>query len=156
MGNLQCIAGHIARMIFSAGHISGLRTRPIFNRVRVIFASPSSENFVFRVPVRQKWSSSASSSSQPCHFYISFAKRKKFLWKFSGEQKKGHHVRRSPIFRPKSSKEQKKVITPAGRSLSCVTVFWHDFIVQYAEMLKRKTYGKPSITWTVCTHGPHL
>ena len=54
MGNLQGIAGHIARMIFSAGHILGLRTRPIFNRVREIFASSSSKNFIFRVPVRQK------------------------------------------------------------------------------------------------------
>ena len=39
-------------------------------------------------------------------------------------KKKDHHVRRSPIFRPKSSEEQKKkVITSAGRSLSCATVF---------------------------------
>ena len=58
VGNLQGIAGHITRMIFSAGHISGLRTRSIFNRVqfRDIFASlsssSSSKNFIFRVQVR--------------------------------------------------------------------------------------------------------
>ena len=44
--NLQGIVGHIARMIFSAGHILGLQTRSIFTRVQVreIFARPSSSS----------------------------------------------------------------------------------------------------------------
>ena len=131
MGNLQGIANHIARMMFSAGYI-----------------------------------------------YVSCAKSKKSSSKNLLEsKKKSHHVCRSSIFRANSSEEQKKrssrlqklnflrkfkwranknIITSAGRSLSCVTVFWHVFTVQYTEMLKRKTYGKLSITWAVCTRGPHL
>ena len=66
-------------------------------------------------------------------------------------QKKGHHVRRSSIFRPKSSEEQKKVITTAGRSLRRVTVFWHVFTVQYAEMLK-----KENVWISLALHEPYV
>ena len=50
---------------------AGLRTGPIFNRVRVAetFANTSSKIFIFRVRVRQKRSSSASLSSLPCSKY---------------------------------------------------------------------------------------
>ena len=50
---------------------------------------------------------------------------------------KGHHVRRCPIFRPKSSEEQKKVITPA----ECADV---QFFAQ--NQMKSKKKRKKSIT----------
>ena len=40
-----------------------------------------------------------------------------FCLKSGEEQNKGYHIRRCPIFRPKSDEEQKKVITSAGRKI---------------------------------------
>ena len=82
VGNLQGIAGHIARMIFSAGHI-----------------------------------------------YVSCAKITKSSFEnLVGSKKNGHHVCRSPIFRPKSSEEQKKghhVRRPKFELCNCALTCFH-------------------------------
>ena len=74
----------------------------------------NSNNFM-QVRVQKKNFFSSSSSSASFEFaalpHLRFIRKeqKKFLWKFSSEQKHGHHIRRSPIFRPKSESEEQKI-----------------------------------------------